>query len=221
VQHEKKTANRPGRPPAGKSLTPHAVAQAAARLIDQYGIDDFSMRRLGQGLGVEAMALYNHFEDKEAILDGVANLTLEQLPLPPEKGSWRNRIKAACRAIRDLAHQHPNLFRVAFTRRVVPTAALPVVERALAAFADAGLSPEAQASAYHTCHLYTRGFCLWEIEQFRSLPDGQPPHVPSINGDYPHAAAAKESIFAPDLDREFDSGLDAILRGLSPRNGRQ
>ena len=50
-QETKKTANRPGRPPAGKSLTPQAVAEAAAELIDAEGIGDFSMRRLGQNLG--------------------------------------------------------------------------------------------------------------------------------------------------------------------------
>jgi AcrR family transcriptional regulator len=220
VQNPQKTANRPGRPPAGKTLTPHAVAEAAARLVDAEGVGDFSMRRLGQSLGVEAMALYNHFEDKEAIIDAVAALTLTRIPVPPARGTWRNRIKGVCRAVRDLAHRHPNLFRVAFSRRFLPTAALPVVEGMLGAFADAGLSPEAQASAYHACHLYVRGFCLWELETFRRLPEGQLPQVPSINGDYPHAAAAKQWIFAPDLDREFEAGLNMILRGVSARNGR-
>ena len=120
MQNGKKQANRPGRPPAGKSLTPQAIAEAAARLIDAEGIEDLSMRRLGQELGVEAMALYNHFEDKEAILDAVAALTLTRLPVPQSRGAWRNRIKSLCRAVRDLSHQHPNLFRLAFTRRVTP-----------------------------------------------------------------------------------------------------
>ena len=220
MQHARKTANRPGRPPAGKSLTPQAVAEAAARFIDAEGIKDFSMRRLGQSLGVEAMALYNHFQDKEAIIDAVAGLTLARIPVPPLKGTWRNRIKGVCRAVRELAHQHPNLFRVAFSRAVLPTAALPVVEGMLAAFADAGLSTEEQASAYHACHLYVRGFCLWELETFRPLPEGQSRQLPSLNGDYPRAAAAKQWIFAPDLDREFEAGLDMILRGLAARNGR-
>ena len=216
----KKIANRPGRPPAGKSLNPQAVAEAATRLIDAEGIDDFSMRRLGQRLGVEAMALYNHFEDKEAILDAVADLTLARLPVPAGKGSWRNRIKGVCRAVRELARQHPNVFRVAFTRPAVPKAALPAVEGILAAFADAGLDPDGQASAYHACNLYVRGFCLWEIEQSRRPPDVRAHEIPSVNGDYPRVSAAKQPIFAPDLDREFEAGLDMILRGLAARNGR-
>lgn len=218
MQNRNKTANRPGRPPAGKSLTPHAVAEAAAQLIDASGIEDFSMRRLGQSLGVEAMALYNHFEDKEAIVDAVAGLTLTRIPIPPGKGTWRNRIKGVCRAVRELAHQHPNLFRVAFSRHVLPTAALPVVEGILAAFADAGLGADAQVSAYHACHFYVRGFCLWELETFKRLRDGQSPQIPSLNGDFPRAAAAKQSLFAPDLDREFEVGIDMILRGLPARN---
>jgi AcrR family transcriptional regulator len=217
----KKKPNRPGRPAPGKTLTPSAVAEAAARLIDAEGMDDFTMRRLGQVLGVEAMALYNHFDHKDAIIGAVASLTLARIPVPPIKGTWRNRIKGVCRAVRELAHQHPNLFRLAFSRRILPTAALPVVEGLLAAFSDAGLGPEAQVSAYHTIHLYVRGFCLWELEQFPRLPQGEPlPQIPAINGEYPRTGAVRQWIFAPDLEREFEAGLDTILGGLSQQRRR-
>jgi len=36
----------------------------------------------------------------------------------------------------------------------------------------------------------------------------------------PRVAAAKQWIFAPDLDYEFGAGLDMFLRGLEARNGR-
>jgi ribonucleoside-diphosphate reductase alpha chain len=43
----------------------------AIELADREGIDALSMRRLGQSLGVEAMALYRHVRDKDDLLDGV------------------------------------------------------------------------------------------------------------------------------------------------------
>jgi len=221
MQLEKKKRKRPGRPTSGNTLTPQAVAEGAAQLIDDEGMAEFSMRRLGQALSVEAMALYNHFSDKEAIVDAVANLTLARIPVPPPKGSWRTRIRTIAAGIRDLAHQRPNLFRLAFTRRTMPTAALPITEAVLTALSEVGVSPDAQISAYHTIHMYVRGFCLWELEQFRSLPPDQSPHAPPINGQYPRAAAAKQEIFTPDLDREFEAGLDLILRGISAQMGRR
>ena len=214
---EKKKRNRPGRPAPGKSLTPDAVAQAAASLIDAEGMEELTMHRLGQVLGVEAMALYNHFDDKEAIIDAVVSLTLDRIPAPPTKGTWRNRVKGVCRAFRESAHQHPNLFFLAFSRPILPTAALPVVEGLLGAFSEAGLSPEAQVSAFHTTHVYVRGFCLWELGHLRANPPGELPQIPAINGEYPRAGSARQLVFAPDLDREFEAGLDTILAGLSQR----
>jgi AcrR family transcriptional regulator len=52
------------------------IARAALALIDDQGIDQLSMRRLGAALGVEAMALYHYFRNKAELLDGVLDLVL-------------------------------------------------------------------------------------------------------------------------------------------------
>ena len=40
------------------------------------------MRKLGQELGVEAMALYYHFENKDQVLDGIVDLVFAEIELP-------------------------------------------------------------------------------------------------------------------------------------------
>jgi AcrR family transcriptional regulator len=210
----RKPQNRPGRPAAGEELTPREVAEAAFDLIVAEGEDALTMRRLGEVLGVKAMALYNHFQDKEAILDAVADLALARVPVPPAKGSWRSRIKALCHGIRGVALQYSNVFRVAMSRRAPPVSSLPQIEGALSAFAEAGLTPAAQAVAYHTMRLYVRAYCLWEIEELRANRAGDPAEIARMAAAYPHTAAAAQLIFAPDPDRQFESGLDLILRGL-------
>jgi len=202
----------PGRPAAGESLTPQEVAEASLQLILAEGEGSLTMRRLGELLGVKAMALYNHFPDKEAILDAVANLALTRLPEPPAKGPWKARIRAISHGMRSMAQQHPNLFRVAMTRPVPPDGALPQIESALSALADAGLTPPAQAVALHTLRLYVRAYCLWEIEELSRGSDAAA--VSRAAAQYPHAAAAASLIFSPDPDRQFEAGLDLILRGL-------
>jgi AcrR family transcriptional regulator len=172
------------------------------------------MRRLGEVLGVKAMALYNHFSDKEAILDAVANLALTRIPLPPAKGSWKSRIKALCHGIRNMARQYPRVFRVAMNRRAPPASALPQVEWALSAFAEAGLAPAAQAVAYHTIRLYVRAYCLWEIEELRVNRGGDATELARMAAPYPHTAAIVDLIFTPDPDRHFEAGLAVMLRGL-------
>jgi AcrR family transcriptional regulator len=195
------------------------VAEAAFHLIATEGEQALTMRRLGEVLGVKAMALYNHYPDKEAILDAVAGLALSRIPLPPAKGPWKSRIKALCHSIRDMARQFPSVFRVAMFRPSPPTSALPEVELALSALGDAGLSPAAQAVAYQTIRLYVRAFCLWEIEELRS-PRAAMIDVSRLKSTYPHIAAAVNPLFSPDPDRLFDAGLDLLLRGLQPSKDR-
>lgn len=202
----------PGRPAPGETLTPPEVAGVALQLIVAEGEVALTMRRLGELLGVKAMALYNHFPNKEAILDAVTSLALVRLPIPPAKGPWRSRIKTICHGIRSLALEQPKLFRVVMTRPTPPGSALPQIESALSALADAGLAPAAQAVAYHTLRLYVRSYCLWEIEELNR--GGAPAELARMTASYPHTAAAGPHIFTPDADRQFEAGLDLILRGL-------
>lgn len=210
----RKPQSGPGRPAAGESLTPQAVADAAFDLIVAEGEQALTMRRLGEVLGVKAMALYNHFPDKESILDAVADLALARVPVPHARGSWKSRIKALCHGIRDMALRYPKVFRVAMNRRVPPTSALPQIEWSLSAFSEAGLPPAAQAVAYHTMRLYVRAYCLWEIEELRVSRPGDPAELARVTASFPRTGAAANLIFTPDPDRQFDAGLDLILRGL-------
>ena len=63
-------------------LTKERVLRAAVELADQGGIEALSMRKLGQELGVEAMALYRHVRNKDDILDGAIDAVIGEVELP-------------------------------------------------------------------------------------------------------------------------------------------
>jgi AcrR family transcriptional regulator len=67
----KKTQKKPVR---RKLLSREKVLSAALKMVDEGGIESLSMRNLAQTLKVEAMSLYNHVSNKEAILDGLVEL---------------------------------------------------------------------------------------------------------------------------------------------------
>ena len=58
------------------------IIDTALILADEAGIEGLSMRRLGQALGVEAMSLYNHVKNKEALLDGLVDRVFAEIGLP-------------------------------------------------------------------------------------------------------------------------------------------
>ena len=55
------------------------ILQAALGIIDRAGIDGLSMRRLSEEVGRDPTVLYRHVPSKAALLDGVAEIVLEQL----------------------------------------------------------------------------------------------------------------------------------------------
>ena len=60
-------------------LSRERVLRGAVTLADEHGLDALTMRSLGQQLGVEAMSLYNHVANKEAILDGVVEMVVGEV----------------------------------------------------------------------------------------------------------------------------------------------
>jgi AcrR family transcriptional regulator len=60
-------------PPPQPPLSRDRVLDAAIRVADRGGVATITMRRVAQELGVEAMSLYHHVPNKDAILDGVVD----------------------------------------------------------------------------------------------------------------------------------------------------
>lgn len=101
---------------AGESLTRQRVLEAALRLLDQEGLEGFSMRKLGAALGVEAMSLYNHVESKRALFDGVIELLISQAPLPPRPDATPcEELWAFAHGLRDVLRAHPRVLPLGAT----------------------------------------------------------------------------------------------------------
>src|SRR5215218_3500871 len=95
-----------------RPLSRRRILEAAVRFVDREGLEALSMRELG----VEAMSLYNHVPNKSALLDGMVEVLLGELEIPPEDEGWERRIREAYRAFRRLAHEHPNVFPLLVVR---------------------------------------------------------------------------------------------------------
>lgn len=61
------------------ALTRELILACALDIIDRDGIDGLTMRRLGKALDRDPMTLYRHAPNKAALLDGIAEMVLEQL----------------------------------------------------------------------------------------------------------------------------------------------
>src|SRR5262245_31140586 len=146
-------------------LTRERVLRAAVELADERGIESLTMRNLGQALGVEAMSLYNHVANKQAVLDGIVEVVvgevtaavakIEPPATPPEwKGVVRRRILAA----REVLLRHRWAPEVFETRSELPPSLLGYYDSLLGTMREAGFTVDQAHHAMHALGTRSLGF---------------------------------------------------------------
>ena len=148
------------------------------------------MRRLGGALGVEAMSLYKHAANKDDVLDGVAELIMAGVEIPPSGGDWIGDLRAVGLALREAGLRHPAGFELLVRRLPVSDASMAPVEATLTALRAGGLGEAAAVNSFWLLVSYVLGAVLSELgaaanaEQGAGLPGvagrraDDPPHAP-------------------------------------------
>jgi AcrR family transcriptional regulator len=93
-----------------------SVLEAGLAIADRDGLDAVTMQSVANDLGVTPMALYRHIENKADLLDGLVELLLTDMPLPPETMAWRQRLRWMAEAVRGAADCHPGVFGLLLQR---------------------------------------------------------------------------------------------------------
>ena len=199
-------------------LNRERILKAAVRFVDREGLEALSMRKLGAELGVEAMSLYNHVPNKSALLDGMVEVLLGELRVPPENHGWEERVRDGYRAFRRLAHEHPNVFPLFVTRPPNTMDGIWLVEEFMTALRSAGFDALTALHAFRALSSYTVGYAMSEIRGFAMEPDDSRSGAHDLPPDrFPSISEAKPYLRAVDHDAEFEFGLDLILSGLRER----
>lgn len=116
------------------------VLTTALQLADDEGVAALTMRAVAQRLGVTPMALYRHVGDKQALLDGVVEQLLMELPLPEPTLPWNERLRAMTAAVRATARRHPAVFPLLLQRPAITPGALRVREAVYSALRESGIA---------------------------------------------------------------------------------
>lgn len=194
----------------------------AVELADAGGLADLTMRRLAEALGVEAMSLYHHFENKHAILDGMIDLVFQEIELPKAEQEWRAAMKRRATSARSALIRHPWAISLMESRRAPGPFTLAHHDAVLGSLRGGGLSVPLTAHAYAVLDSFLYGFVHTELnlpfqsaeetqevaqEIFASLPAGAYPHLVELT---------REHVLQPGYAyaHEFEFGLDLILDGL-------
>ena len=196
------------------------IVGAALSLIDERGLDQLTMRRLGADLGVEAMSLYKHVAGKEAILDGVRELLLQEfaatLALDEGGPGWRAQLARFANAYRALGLAHPEAFGLlAQDRERTYLAGREVAEAGLERLIAGGLDHRRAVLAQRTVVRFVLGFGLIDHAAEQAPRVASDEELAALRTEQPLVGELMRSLTAEQADQElFDFGLEALLEGL-------
>jgi len=203
------------RPPP---LSRPRIVRAALQLVDEKGLAALTMRALANELEVSTMALYNHVQDKEELVDLMVDLMLGEVDTSVTEGDWTAQLRAlACSYHRALS-AHQQLARVYSARVRIGPHGLTVIERAISLLLQAGYSPREAADAFFALYTYIVGFhqighitpvhgSTGTDGYYQALPVDQ---IPSVRRVSAHLIGVRRP-------GGFEYGLDTLLIGLQAR----
>ena len=208
-------------------LTRERVLQAAVRRADEGGIESLSMRKLGQELGVEAMALYHHFANKDDLVDSMVDLVFGEIELPPTGGDWPTAMRQRAIAVRDALQRHRWAIGLMESRRRPGPANLRHHDAVIGNLRAGGFDIAMAAHAYSLLDSHIYGFALTKMNlPFETSDDvaevAQSMLEPFPADEYPYMVEIlTDHVMKPGYDygEEFEYGLDLILNGLERVRG--
>lgn len=207
-------------------LTRAVMLAAALEIIDRDSVDHLSMRRLGQALGRDPMVLYRHAANKAALLDGVAELVLDQLTVDIADPDWRHQLRVVARDFRALAVAHPNVVPLMVTHPLAtplglrPLGTLRPLEHILDLLTRADFSGIDALHIYRALFGFLYGHVLNELQEIVERPEETSDllrlglHRLPI-GEFPLLRGLASELAAYDGVTELERGLDVLLDGLT------
>jgi AcrR family transcriptional regulator len=209
-------------------LSPERVITAGIELADAGGIESLSMRRVGERLGVEAMSLYNHVANKDALIDGMVDVVFSEIDLPVDV-DWRTAMQTRGRSALRVLERHPWATPLMESRKTPGLSTLAFLDRTLGILRSAGFTVPMTAHAISVLDAYHYGFALQRASLPFETPEETVELANSIMADFPVdafpylAELTIEHVLKPGYDYldEFEFGLDLILDALAPFSGAE
>ncbi|MEU0274839.1 TetR/AcrR family transcriptional regulator C-terminal domain-containing protein [Streptomyces sp. NPDC006307] len=201
-------------------LNRERIVTTALALVDAEGLEAVSTRRLAAELGVSGPSLYNHFRNKDEILDAVADSVSAQVDLSmfdeADGRDWRTALHDWAVSYRAALADHPHIVPVLARGPGRRPAGLRVADAVFGAMVRAGWPPAHATHIGALMRYFITGSALGSFA--RGFVDDETAYDPA---DYPHLGQAHLlAEHQKQVDEgAFETGLRALLDGLAVRYG--
>lgn len=193
------------------------VVETAIAFADAHGLDELSMRRLAGELDVTPMALYNHVENREALIDAMVEHLIAGLAAPTEAASWKTSLRSRILSARKIMQRHPWAQGAVETRTIAGPAVLSYMDTLMNIMFTGGLSADLVHHAMHALSTRMWGFTrdVLPTPSIPEDPDLQAKALANYAQQYPAIVRMASTAFGAgatcDSDAEFTFALELLL----------
>lgn len=197
-----------------RPLTSDAVVDAAWRLVEEYGADALTMRRLADEVGAAVTAIYWHVGNRDALLDLLVDRIVDDMGHIRSSGRTpKTRIASLARSLRKKLLARPHLIGLAHERARTPALFQPVqaaLARELAAMHIRGAD-----AALVIRGLQTHVIASVVLERTSSRGPVRQTTEATLWSDHPEDPELVRALATElDWDEVFEYGLNALLGSL-------
>jgi AcrR family transcriptional regulator len=178
------------------SLTREVILDAAEAAARQ-GFDALTIRAVAARLEAAPMALYNHFADKDQLVDALLDRVLGRFGSEPPTGDWAEDLRRFARAHRRVLIEHAWAVAPIFSRPNPGPSAVRIGEQAFAILARGGFSQDEAVAAFSGVLALNYGWSSFTAAR-----------------DLDKSGVTAEQMGAYGSDEHYEFVLDRLVSGL-------
>ncbi|MHB8680605.1 MAG: TetR/AcrR family transcriptional regulator [Acidimicrobiales bacterium] len=201
---------------SGERVSREDVVEAAVRIVERDGAGALTMRRLADDLGVAVTSIYWHVGNRDALVDLLVDRLLAEMgDVHPAGPDPRRRVAGLASELRDRLLARPHLIALADQRARTAAMFQPAQAAIAAELAALGVRGRRAAEVIQVlqCHVVASVVLARAVDRSPTQAGTDPAQWGGHPGD-PRLVEALAK--APDLDRAFVQGLEALVDRLLP-----
>lgn len=184
-------------------LSQNLIRDQALAIIDEDGLGALTMRRLAARLGVQAASLYEHFANKHAVLDAVAERLAKRIDPAGFDAGWQEGLRIWANSYYTALYWHPNAAPMLLARARESRGSEAFTDRVRDSLVECGWSRPQAVMAATSVRFLVLGAATDATDTGHA---GDARNLTAVDPVRPYA----DTIESP----SFTMALDCLIRGL-------
>jgi AcrR family transcriptional regulator len=199
------------------NLSKELIVQTSITMIEEIGVEKFSLRKLAEKLNCEPMSIYYHLKNKDQIFDEIVDFLISSIQFESEQLPIKQQLISIAQQWRTLAKTYSNFFPVLAVHQLNTHTGSQFMNQVLAIFQNAELPIQQGSYFLRILNYYLIGAGIDEAKGYQLGSSAtQPIKAEELVHQYPLLAQALPYWTTEYYDEIFNLGLEMLLVRILP-----